>query len=697
MKRFFGKTRRLSTQITLTLVALVLLTMAAAWLPEIWLIQDRFEQETWARVEQGRRAAQVLYGLEQSEVANSAILATQLPTLQQLVARRASGDLLNYMQTLEANLDLDAMLVCAPDGEVLSGLSAGLTDRVCQSEEVDGFWIVPDGAGPAVWIVAAQPILQDGQSLGVVVAGMALDDDFATKLRSETGLEHTILLDGQPVATSFQDGSSYWTAVERRQWYEAEADEENLRSTFWLDGDPYYATQLNLQGPAVQDEVSLAATGIFATRRTLLWTQVVSVGVVTLLGMLLGVFLARRLGRPLVQLAEEAKSSGKGDLAASFKVDSNVQEVRTLAEVLENARVELQQTLTSLQQEKAWIEQLLQAIVEGVVTLDDQGCITFFSQGAERIMGWPREEALGQSCDAIFHTPDTEAPFSELIPPPERRQRITVRTAGERTITLSVTRAQLTPPEADVAHLALVFRDVSDEEAFQRLMGHFLANVTHEFRTPLTALGASVELLLDQAQDVTQKELEQMLSWLHLGIVSLQTLVDNLLESASLEAGQFRVSPQPTELGEIIAEAVRLIHPMLKKYDQRLVVKLPPDIPVVQADSRRVVQVFINLLSNANRYGPEDSEVVIDARRRSDQVWIAVEDEGPGVPAEHRDDLFHRFSHFSAQDEKGKYGVGLGLWVVKAIVEEHGGEVGVEDRPGGGARFWFTLPIAEAS
>jgi signal transduction histidine kinase len=243
------------------------------------------------------------------------------------------------------------------------------------------------------------------------------------------------------------------------------------------------------------------------------------------------------------------------------------------------------------------------------------------------------------------------------------------------------------------ARVALVFRDVSEEEAVHRLMGHFLANVAHEFRTPLSALAASVELLLDQAPDLTASELHNLLTSLHLGILSLQTLVDNLLESASIEAGRFRVSPHPTSLGQIIAEAIRMMQPLLDKHGQRLVVELPVAIPVVRADARRMVQVLVNLLSNASKYGPDEAEITIGAGVSQDWVRVTVSDRGPGVPPEQRGDLFRRFVYPNSQNNKTHYGVGLGLSVVKAVVQAHNGQVGIEDRPGGGSTFWFTLPV----
>jgi PAS domain S-box-containing protein len=382
-----------------------------------------------------------------------------------------------------------------------------------------------------------------------------------------------------------------------------------------------------------------------------------------------------------------------GPLEGSPAPEPGAREVALLTQALDGARNDLQSTLAELRREKAWADHLLEAIGEGIVTLDRQGRITFFSQGAERITGWQRDEVLGQNCDRVFRPAESTEPFSRLIPGPGRRHRIPVETRDGRQVLLAVTGARLLPPEGGEARVALVFRDVSEEEAVHHLLGHFLANVAHEFRTPLSALAASVELLRDQAPDLTHSEMEELLASLHLGVRGLQALIDNLLESASIEAGHFRVKPRPAKLDGIIAEATSAMQPLLDKHDQRLVLELPAAFPVVQADPRRTVQVLSNLLSNASKYGPDDTEIVVRAVEANGFLRISVVDSGPGVPPRDRADLFRRFKRVGSDNEMAPAGAGLGLSVVKAIVEAQGGEVGMDDRPGGGSVFWFTLPL----
>jgi signal transduction histidine kinase len=232
-----------------------------------------------------------------------------------------------------------------------------------------------------------------------------------------------------------------------------------------------------------------------------------------------------------------------------------------------------------------------------------------------------------------------------------------------------------------------------------RLVGHFLANIAHEFRTPLSALAASAELLLDQAAALSPAELQELLTSLHLGVLGLQTLIDNLLESASIEAGRFRVSPRPANLAEIIAEVTRTLQPLLARRRQPLRTELPTSLPPVQADPRRTGQVLTNLLYNASKYSPDEAEITLAATATGDWVRVTVADCGPGIPAELRTDLFRRFIYNRTPHSQShaQAGTGLGLSVVKAVVEAQGGQVGVDDRPNGGAIFWFTLPVGEKS
>lgn len=703
LKRLTLALNSLRFQLLLTFILLVLLSAAAIGLPAIWLLRDQLERQAWAQVDQGSRAARALYAARQNEVKGLAVLTAQRPSLRELLLQGNQAELLPYLSTLQRGANLDLILVCSPDGNMIGQVGREFPPNMCGANDPDGFYVVPGQPLPGVWLVAAQPINDDRAGLGRVIVGVTLGDAFVEETHAQTGLEHTLLAAGRPVATSLSGEIRYpgSTALPR-----LDQDEDISQTNFIVAGQPYYAARiivgdllplrgpLTLGEPGLVAEVALPVADIVAIQERLVGTLLAGIGGVALIGSILGAFLARRISQPLARLTKAATRLSQGDLTSPVPIDPRVQEVALVAWALEAARFDLQMTLNDLRREKAWSSNLLESIVEGIVTLDLHGRITFFSHGAEQITGWSRDQVVGRSCDEVLQPADTGEHFSQLMPARDRKTKINLILADGRQATLAITGAKLAP-EGSPTQVALVFRDVSEEELMHRLVGHFLANIAHEFRTPLSALAASVELLLDQAPDLSPAELQELLSSLHLGVLGLQTVVDNLLESASIEAGRFRVSPRPTHLPDIVAEVEQTLQPLLLRRSQYLTLTLPDSLPEVQADPRRTAQVLINLLFNASKYSPDATEITLTAAVTEHLVRVTVADCGPGIPAEFRTDLFRRFMYDRAAHNQShaQAGTGLGLSVVKAIVEAQGGQVGADDRPGGGTIFWFTLAV----
>jgi PAS domain S-box-containing protein len=340
-------------------------------------------------------------------------------------------------------------------------------------------------------------------------------------------------------------------------------------------------------------------------------------------------------------------------------------------------------------------ETLIQSLPEGIVTINESGQIMSFNRSAERIIGWSNGEALGKSINEVLPLAAGKGQFLErlsaaAIPP------INAMNRQGRDITLAVTTASLDLPEGFAPQTVLVIRDVTTEDAAQRLRSYFLANISHEFRTPLSALKASVELLLEGVDSFTLNETLELARSIHFSVTSLQTLVDNLLESVSIEAGRFRIRRRSTDIGLLVAEVAALMKPLLERRGQKLITSLPDHLPQLSVDPMRLTQVLVNLLSNASKYGPMEEPIELALCLQQDQVLkLSVSDRGSGIPAEDKENIFRRFVRLEEKDNT-QYGVGLGLSVVKTIVESHGGTVGMEERPGGGSIFWFTIPLKEA-
>jgi signal transduction histidine kinase len=239
-----------------------------------------------------------------------------------------------------------------------------------------------------------------------------------------------------------------------------------------------------------------------------------------------------------------------------------------------------------------------------------------------------------------------------------------------------------------------VIRDETDLEGVRRARDSVLANISHEFRTPLAAQLASIELLRDGLGSMHDNARRELVMSLERGTHRLTRLIDNLLESVRIESGQLAIRRQALALADVIDDARELVGSLFDLRKQTLQIDLPEEFPEIEGDGLRLTQVFVNLLANANKYAPEGSTVSVGAIASEDKVTVWVDDAGPGVPASAQGSIFDRFSRGTgASDEPEVGGLGLGLWIVKSIVERHGGTVSAERTDAGCTRFSVTLPI----
>jgi PAS domain S-box-containing protein len=683
IERFRKWQQGLSVQIVIMLIGLVFLTASAVGIPALFIIRDQLDRQARALLEQGSQTTQAVLARWQSDLDNLTILTAQRPTLQRLIEQNNLAELQPYLVTLQGGARADLVLICSPSQTILIQVGQVVGAEMCSALQA-GIYLEETPSGAQGWLLSTRIISDDGPSPQVVL-GVQIDDAFARQLQNDTGMQQILLLRGAYAASSFAAGSQVWDL--------AHSPASSTLFTITSDDIPQYAMRSAYPGSQLELVVALPMTDLLVARQQITWAIVAGIFGVILLSSALGIARSKRISRPLEQLRDAAEALRMGELSRPIQVDSHIRELAMLSYALDDARIALNHSLTELRQEKDWSEHILESVVEGIVTIDRRKRITFFSHGAEQITGWQQEQVNGRSIDEVLPLIEEQVQFSQQLPLPGSHQKITVRLRSGSAATLAVTVARLVPPEAGKADTALVLRDVSSEEAIRRLLGDFLANIAHEFRTPLSALAASIELLLDRLPELEPQELQELLNNIHLGTISLQNLIDNLLEGASIETGRFRVRVQPCYAPDIVDEAVSAIQPLIEKYGLSVSKSWPEDVPLVLADHRRTTQVIVNLLSNAVKWGPAGSEILLSIIPAPDSVTVHVADCGPGIPPEDLPDLFYRFGR-QPEGDAGGHGAGLGLSVVKAIVEAQGGQVGVSNRPGGGADFWFTLCVS---
>ena len=226
-----------------------------------------------------------------------------------------------------------------------------------------------------------------------------------------------------------------------------------------------------------------------------------------------------------------------------------------------------------------------------------------------------------------------------------------------------------------------------------QLKDEYLFTVAHEVRTPLTSLVASVEILATDHSDMDAAELQRTVLRIERAAVRLHNLVENVLDAGSIRAGRFSIAPAPMSLRAAVEGAIGTIQPLLDEKAQTVDVRISDTVPAVLGDERRLLQVFANLLSNASKYGPSEDVIRVEAIPERDLITVRVTDHGPGIPLPEQGELFERYFR-SSSSARSSPGTGLGLAITKAIVEAHGGVIGLESDPERGTTVWFTMPAA---
>jgi two-component system sensor histidine kinase KdpD len=217
-----------------------------------------------------------------------------------------------------------------------------------------------------------------------------------------------------------------------------------------------------------------------------------------------------------------------------------------------------------------------------------------------------------------------------------------------------------------------------------------LSMAAHELRAPLNALALASEFLAEDFNELDQHEICGMITAIHRSSLWLQGLVENLLSAATINQGRLQVLLRPTDFADIVGGILPVVQTLLNRKHQRLLV--PDQLPWVVADGPRIGQVLINLISNAGRHAPAGSVIELRLSCRGQIARVAVADRGPGLPKKGRSELFRPYTRGPSAADDRTLGAGLGLSIVRSIVEAHGGCVGAANRRGGGAEFWFEIP-----
>ena len=349
------------------------------------------------------------------------------------------------------------------------------------------------------------------------------------------------------------------------------------------------------------------------------------------------------------------------------------------------------------------LEILINTAPVGVVVFDARtGNLTSINREARRIVGdlvpgSPAEDLLEvltfQRADGR-RTSMKELPLTEAFNSSEtvRAEEIVIEAPDGRSVTTVVNATPILSEEGEPESLLVTVQDMTPLQELERLRAEFLGIVGHELRTPLTSIKGAAATLIETATSLDPAETAQFHRIINEQADHMRDLISDLIDVVRIETGTLSVNPEPAEVARLVDEARNTFTAAGGRRNIRIT--LPPDLPLVMADTRRVVQVLNNLLSNASTSSHEASTIRVSATREDIYVSISVADDGRGVPAERLPYLFRKFSRREGQERDRD--LGLGLAICKGIVEAHGGRISAEsDGPGLGSRFTFTLPVVE--
>jgi signal transduction histidine kinase len=352
---------------------------------------------------------------------------------------------------------------------------------------------------------------------------------------------------------------------------------------------------------------------------------------------------------------------------------------------------------------------VLDSMADGVMTLDWEKRITSFNRAAEAITGWSAEQAIGRTCEEIlraqyFCAADAtgarrsgscaeSCPLVQLLADQQLMDTgVTVEGSilskdGESRYVSST--YSVVADEGNLMGAVVLFRDITEKRAFEQMKSDYAAALSHDLKTPLTAMKGYAVTLLRHGEKLDEETRQDALEVINSEIDRVTRMFDNLLHQARIEAGQQGRFIEGVELGPVVKRVVS-VHQLSSRRHQ--LSSNVPDKLIVRADRDQLEQILNNLVSNAVKYSPQGCSIHVQAHSEGRFVLVEVADTGPGIPEDQLDIVFERFRRVQDRMSRKVSGSGLGLYITRMLVEGMEGEVGVRSQLGQGSTFWFRLP-----
>ena len=671
-------------------VAIVLLVAAGISYFAIDMLRGLADSQQKTRVQlAGANSRAEITRMAEDALTYARVLAER-PPLRRLIGEPGREGVTDFLRRFCETSELDACAVF--DGaQLVAATRADLPWTqvfTVATEQGERFMAAPSGT--QLSIIGATAKLPQYASFSVMVVHL-LDDDLAKMLSVHSGLPVQIINYRAYAATPDNE----FTSLHSQALTDGRFAVQRI-DTLGLYASSFPIMSANGEGIALI-ETRAPSRETDRTVSSLVWRLILTAFVFAVLAIAAGWLLGWRVTRPTEALTDAAMRLGQGDFATSIPT-AGPAEIGQLARTMDDMRRNLVDINAELRHREAEAQVVLEAVVEGVYAVDQERNIRYLNPQAARLLGIEPADAIGKFCGDVLKPCGAAGSTSGARPcattacPILRARQSGSAQSVEQLQTRSGNRQTVITSSRIVDGLQVqVMRDETDLEGVRRARDTVLANISHEFRTPLAAQLASIELLREGLKSSPPEKLEELVLSLERGTLKLTRLIDNLLESVRIESGQLDVRRQSIELKDVIEDARVLVEALLRQRRQALEMDVPDSL-TLQGDATRLTQVFVNLIANASKFAPEGTPVRVGASVAGKQLTAWVEDAGPGVPEGDAVSIFERFKRGGSQEpEPG--GLGLGLWISRSIVERHGGTITTSRTADGYTRFTLTLPV----
>lgn len=460
-------------------------------------------------------------------------------------------------------------------------------------------------------------------------------------------------------------------------------------------------------GPPIVIRLALPLTGIGFSLSELRERLFVASIVILLAGGLVSFLFSRTFAVRVEQLKDFSSRVARGDFHA-LRFDGPRDELADLANSLNETAARLDTTIRSLSGERNQSSAILRSMVEGVAVIDAQERLVFCNRAFLDILNLDaarserrpvievirNSELLGLIRKALHGAEGLQTDIAMGI---IQQRHFSVTAAPVKALDSSLLAGggtQNTGGNERPTGAVVVLHDVTELRRLERVRQNFVANVSHEFKTPLTAIQGFAETLLGGALS-DPKNNRRFLEIIRDHATRLARLTDDLLKLARIEAGKMELQFSPVNLVELIegCEETSLLKSTRKQISVDF--DLPVGLPAVRADASLLHEVLQNLLDNAVQYTPTGGKIHVRASANGREAVVTVDDTGIGIPLADQERIFERFYRVDAARSREAGGTGLGLSIAKHIVEAHGGRIWVESEVGHGSTFSFSVPLAD--